>query len=137
MVKKCFLKTKKLTNHDLLMKYTSKYRIKTKSYKYKKLSSFAFWSLCIVKQICESQLSKNCKQNWTVEFYSTCGSDWRRTASIRSVTHFPADVIVAWSIVCSIAKARVNLGAGTRLSEVVCNGLTLPKPQFKYHITHR
>ena len=59
------------------------------------------------------------------------------SASIRSVTHFPADVIVAWSIVCSIAKARVNLGAGTRLSEVVCNGLTLPKPQFKYHITHR
>ena len=32
LVKKCILKTKKWTNHVLLMKYPSKYKFKTKSY---------------------------------------------------------------------------------------------------------
>ena len=58
-------------------------------------------------------------------------------ACLHSVSNFLADVSVAWSIVCSIAKARVNQAAGARLSDIVCNGLKLPKPQFKYHITHR
>ena len=70
-----------------------------------------------------------------------CSSIWvtyvSLDACLHSVSNFLADVSVAWSIVCSIAKARVNQAAGTRLSDIVCNGLKLPKPQFKYHITHR